>query len=137
MEYTVTAHRIDARGSLAVARQAKVALGTDIAPDDQPGHRDAFNPIELLLAALAACMIKGVERVTPLLAFQIDTVEVRLQAQRQDAPPKINQIDYEILIGSNETDARLDLLHRNILKYGTISNTLSAAVVLQGNLRRA
>jgi uncharacterized OsmC-like protein len=137
MEYRVAAHRVDARGSLAVARRAEIALGTDVAPDNQPGHRDAFNPVELLLAALAACMIKGVERVTPLLAFQIDTVEVPLQAHRQDAPPKITQIDYEILVGSAETDARLDLLHRNILKYGTISNTLSAAVALQGSLRRA
>lgn len=132
MVYQVVAHRVDAQGSLAVAKQAEVLLGTDMA-----GRQDAFNPVELLLAALAACMIKGVERVTPLLSFQIDGVEVRLEAVRQDAPPKITRIDYEIVVQSGESDARLDLLHRNILKYGTISNTLATAVVLEGALRRA
>jgi hypothetical protein len=31
----------------------------------------------------------------------------------------------------------LALLHRNVLKYGTISNTLSGALPLEGVLRRA
>lgn len=131
MDYKVTARRVDAHGSLAVAKQAQVVLGTDMA-----GRQDAFNPVELLLAALAACMIKGVERVTPLLAFQIDGVEVRLEAIRQDAPPKLTRIAYEIIVDSAETQARLDLLHRNILKYGTISNTLVGAVPLEGSIRR-
>lgn len=131
MDYKVTARRVDAHGSLAFAKQAQVLLGTDMA-----GRQDAFNPVELLLAALAACMIKGVERVTPLLAFRIEGVELRLEAIRQDAPPKLTKIVYEIVVDTAETDARLDLLHRNILKYGTISNTLAAAVPLEGAIRR-
>ena len=94
------------------------------------------HPVELLLAALAACMLKGIERVTPMLNFQIDGAEVALEAIRQDAPPKLTLIRYEIVVDSVETDQRLDLLHRNILKYGTISNTLSGAVPLEGTLRR-
>jgi uncharacterized OsmC-like protein len=132
MEYKVVARRVDAAGSLARAKQAEVLLGTDLA-----GREDAFNPVELLLAALAACMIKGVERVKPLLAFEVEGVEVRLEAIRQDAPPKLVKIFYEIVVDSPETQARLDLLHRNVLKYGTISNTLLGAVELVGNLRRA
>lgn len=132
MEYRVTAKRVDGHGSLATAKHASVGLDTDPA-----GRQDAFNPVELLLAALSACMIKGVERVKPLLDFQVEGVEVRLQAFRQDAPPKLVRIQYEILVDSAETDARLDLLHRNILKYGTISNTLSAVMPLDGSLRRA
>ena len=132
MAYKVTARRVDAQGSLAMAKQAQVVLATDMA-----GRQDAFNPVELLLAALAACMIKGAERVTPLLQFQINGIEVRLEAIRQDAPPKLVKILYEIVVDSPETDARLDLMHRNILKYGTISNTLAAAIPLEGVLRRA
>ena len=110
MEYKVTARRIDAHGSLAVAKQAQVVLGTDMA-----GRQDAFNPVELLLAALAACMIKGAERVTPLLAFQIDGVEVRLEAIRQDAPPKLIRIETQAGHGagtptSKVIDERVDLL---------------------------
>jgi uncharacterized OsmC-like protein len=132
MEYRVHARRIDAHGSLAVAKEAEVTLDTDLA-----GRRDAMNPVELLLAALAACMLKGIERVTPMLHFQIDGAEVRLEAVRQDVPPKLTLIRYEIFVDSAETDQRLALLHRNVLKYGTISNTLSAAVPLEGTLRRA
>ena len=132
MEYKVVAQRLDARGSLARAKAAEVVLGTDLA-----GREDAFNPVELLLAALAACMIKGVERVKPLLSFAVEGVEVRLEAVRQDAPPKLVRIEYEIIVDSGESEARLDLLHRNVLKYGTISNTLMGAVELVGVLRRA
>jgi uncharacterized OsmC-like protein len=129
--YRVHASRIDAHGSLAFAKEAEVTLDTDLA-----GRRDAMNPVELLLAALAACMLKGIERVTPMLQFQMDGAEVRLEAIRQDAPPKLSLIRYEIVIDSAETDQRLDLLHRNILKYGTISNTLSSALPLEGQLTR-
>lgn len=39
------------------------------------GRSDAINPEELLLSAIAAYMLKGIEQVTPMLAFQIDSVE--------------------------------------------------------------
>lgn len=131
MDYRVQARRIDAHGSMARAKQAEVLLDTDLA-----GRPDAMNPVELLLTALAACMLKGIERVTPMLQLQIDGAELRLEAVRQDAPPKLTLIRYEIIVDSAEPDQRLDLLHRNILKYGTISNTLAGAVPLQGTLRR-
>ena len=51
-------------------------------------HLDAMNPVELLLSALAACMLKGIERVTPMLHFKINGAEIRLEAVRQDAPWK-------------------------------------------------
>lgn len=95
-----------------------------------------MNPVEFLLSALAACMLKGIERVTPLLQFQLAGAEVSLEAIRQDAPPKLTLIRYEIVVDSAESDQRLDLLHRNVLKYGTISNTLGGAVPLEGHLRR-
>jgi uncharacterized OsmC-like protein len=132
MEYRVHARRLDGHGSLAFAKEAEVTLDTDPA-----GRRDAMNPVELLLSALAACMLKGIERVTPMLHFQIAGAELRLEALRQDSPPKLTLIRYEIIVDSAESDQRLDLLHRNILKYGTISNTLSAAVPMEGTLRRA
>lgn len=131
MDYRVTAERIDAHGSLARTKDASLVLDTDVG-----GRRDAFNPAELFLAAIAACMIKGIERVTPLLKFELRGVEVRLAAVRQDAPPRILRVDYELIVDTDEDDARLDLLHRNVRKYGTISNTVAAALVLEGAIRR-
>lgn len=131
MDYRVTAERIDAHGSLARTKQASLVLDTDVA-----GRPDAFNPAELFLAAIAACMIKGIERVTPMLKFELRGVEVRLSAERQDSPPRILRVDYELIVDTDEDDGRLDLLHRNVRKYGTISNTVAAATVLEGVLRR-
>lgn len=131
MEYQVTAERVDAHGGLARAKDASLILDTDVA-----GRRDAFNPAELFLAAIAACMIKGIERVTPLLKFELRGVQVRLSAVRQDAPPRILRVDYELIVDTPEDDARLDLLHRNVRKFGTISNTVAAATVLEGVIRR-
>jgi uncharacterized OsmC-like protein len=129
--YQITAQRISSHESVARAKQGEILLDTDLV-----GREDAFNPVELLLSALAACMLKGIERMIPLLSFQLDGAWVQLTATRQDAPPKLVSISYEITIDSHETDARLELLHRNILKYGTISNSLGSAVSIAGTLQR-
>lgn len=131
MDYSVKARRIDAHGSVAITKAAEVFLDTDLR-----GRPDAFNPAELFLAAIAACMIKGIERVAPVLKFQLRAVEIRLHAVREDSPPRIASIDYEILVETDENDHRLDLLHSNVRKYGTISNTVAAATKLSGVLRR-
>ena len=132
LEYSVTATRRDAGGSTAGAHGATLDLDTSLS-----GRPEAMNPAELLLAALAACMIKGIERVSPMIGFEFRGVEVRLHAVRQDAPPKIVSIDYELIVDSDEPDHRLELLHTNARKYGTISNTLAAATTLTGVVRRA
>lgn len=131
LNYSVEARRVDAHGSLASTKAAEIVLDTDLA-----GRPDAFNPAELLLAAVAACMIKGIERVTPLLQFELRGVEVSLRAERQDSPPLIVSIDYEIVVDTGESDHRLDLLHTNVRKFGTISNTVAKATRLEGTIRR-
>jgi uncharacterized OsmC-like protein len=131
LEYKVTARRVDAHGSLARTREAEIALDTAMA-----GRPDAFNPAELFLAAIAACMIKGIERVTPMLKFKLSGVEVRLHGVRQDAPPRMVSVDYVIIVDTDESDQRLELLHTNVRKYGTISNTVAAAIRLEGVIKR-
>lgn len=131
LEYSVSARRVDSHGSEARAKHALLVLDTDLA-----GRLDAFNPAELFLASIAACMLKGIERVTPLLQFQIEGAEVRLQGIRQDAPPKMLSVIYDLVIHTDESDARLDFLHKNVRKFGTISNTVAAALDLQGTIRR-
>lgn len=131
LEYAVTAQRTDSHGSEAWTKDAKLTLDTDV-----KGRLDAFNPAELLLAAVAACMIKGVERMIPMLKFQLRGVEVKLHGVRQDSPPKIVSIDYELIVDTDENDQRLDLLHKNVRKYGTISNTVAEATKLEGIIRR-
>jgi uncharacterized OsmC-like protein len=131
LEYRVSAKRIDSHGSEAATKDATITLDTDV-----NGRPDAFNPAELLLAAIAACMIKGIERVTPMLKFKLRGVEVQLHGMRQDSPPKMVAIDYELIVDTDEDDRRLELLHLNVRKFGTIFNTVAAATKLEGVIRR-
>jgi uncharacterized OsmC-like protein len=131
LEYTVTAQRIDSHGSEARTKDAVLTLDTDV-----NGRPDAFNPAELFLASIAACMIKGIERMIPLLKFQLRGVDVKLHGVRQDSPPKMIAIAYKLIVDSEEDDRRLALLHANVRKYGTISNTVAAAAKLEGTIRR-
>ncbi|WP_137134345.1 OsmC family protein [Rhizobium sp. FKY42] len=132
LEYRISAQRIDLRQSVARSESAEIRLATGLT-----GPVDAFNPAELLLASVAACMIKGIERVLPLLDFSLAGVEVKLHAARQDDPPRIVSIDYELVVDTEESDQRLELLHKNVRKYGTISNTVALATRLDGVIRRA
>lgn len=131
LTYAVSARRIDASGSIAHVKEAELLLDTGVA-----GRKDAFNPAELLLAALCACIIKGIERVVPLISFDLDGVEVSVVAERQDAPPKIVRITYDLAVRTSESGQRLELLHTNVKKYGTIFNTLAAATDITGTIRR-
>jgi len=46
------------------------------------------------------------------------------------------RIEYQIVVDTDESDQRLDLLHRNLQKYGTIYNTLAGATELVGTIAR-
>jgi len=132
MEFHVVAKRIDAHAGVATCKDSDLPIDTDMA-----GRRDAFNPAELLLAALGACMLKGIERVVPILSFKLRGVEVRLHGVRQDVPPRLESIEYEILVESDESDQRLALLHKNVRQYGTVFNTVAPGTRLDGVLRRS
>lgn len=131
MHFQVKVQRIDAHSSEAQCKDGVITLDTDL-----KGRSDAFNPAELLLAALAACMIKGIERVMPILKFDLRSVEVNITGIRQDVPPCMESISYEIRVDSDENDRRLELLHENVKKYGTVFNTVSPGTKLSGTLKR-
>jgi uncharacterized OsmC-like protein len=131
MHFDVVSVRLSAHVSESRCKDAVIALDTDMA-----GNRDAFNPAELLLAALSACMIKGIERVVPILRFQLRGVEVRVHGVRQDVPPRMESIDYEIVVDTDEDDRRMALLHDNVKKFGTVFNTVAPCTELSGILRR-
>jgi len=131
LTYDVTLDRMDAQGGTASCKSARLTVDSALA-----GRADAFNPAELLLAALGACMLKNIERVTPILKFEFRKVHISLHGTRQDTPPKMQTIQYVIEIDTDESDHRLDLLHRNVQKYGTVFNTLATGTELIGRIER-
>lgn len=112
-------------------KSATIKLDTNLL-----GTPDAFNPAELLMAAISACMIKGIERVAPMLHFSFRGVEVKLHGVRQDVPPKMESIEYEIIVDTDEEAHRLDLLHKNVRQYGTVFNTVTPGTTLVGTIKK-
>lgn len=131
MQFHVVSHRASAHLSRASCKHAQIDLDTDLA-----GNPDAFKPAELLLAALSACMIKGIERVVPILKFELRGVEVRVHGVRQDVPPRMETISHEIVVDTDEDDRCLALLHDNVKEFGTVFNTVAPGTALSGVMRR-
>lgn len=131
MTFDVRSERVDSTLSVSFCKNARINLDTNL-----NGNPDAFNPAELLLAALSACMIKGIERVVPILKFDLRGVEVKVHGVRQDVPPRMESISYEIRVDTDEDDHRIALLHENVKKYGTVFNTVAPGTDLHGVMVR-
>ena len=94
------------------------------------------NPAELFLASIAACKIKGIERVSPVLNFDLRGASISLHGERQDSPPAMISVTHVLTIDADESDQRLKLLHKTVRKYGTISNRVAEVVNLTGEIRK-
>ena len=61
---------------------------------------------------------------------------MRVHGVRQDVPPRMGSISYEIGVDTDEPDSRLALLHENVKKYGMVFNTVAPGTDLSGLLVR-
>lgn len=91
-------------------------------------------PAELLAAAFAACVIKNVERFSQMLPFVYESVEIDVTLHREDVPPRFDKIDYVVRLVCDEPPGRVELLSRNLAKFGTVYNTLAAACDVTGRI---
>lgn len=103
---------------------------------DSGADRDLTHPgpAELLCAALAACLLKNVERFSGIQPFRYDAARVRVEATRQDSPPRFTRFTYRIEVVTDEPPRRVELLHRNVRQFGTVSSTLGLAAEVVGDL---
>ena len=103
--------------------------------DRSPGQGDVLpGPAELLCGAVAACLLKNVERFSEMLPFEQHGASVRVAAERQQTPPRFTTIRYELRIVTDEPPNRVDLLQRNLAKYGTVYNTLAEVCEISGDI---
>ncbi len=91
-------------------------------------------PAELLCAALAACILKNVERFSHMLPFRYASASIEVTAEREEPPPRVVRMHYRLRVVTDETADRVELLHRNIRKFGTVTNTVAAACELTGEV---
>ncbi len=105
------------------------AHGLDAEFDGTTGRLDELpGPVDVL----CACILKNVERFSQMLPFRYESASILVTAERGEAPPRIVRVSYHQRVVTEEPPARLELLHKNIRKFGTITNTLAAACELSG-----
>lgn len=79
--------------------------------------------------------MKNVERFSGMLPFDYTGADVSVELTRAEAPARIARAGYVLTLETDEPSHRSDLLHRNILQFGTITNTLVASCDLSGEVR--
>ena len=90
------------------------------------------NPAELFLGAFASCMLKNVERFSTMMKFTYSKAEVNVSATRMEKPLKMDDINYILTIYSSDENLNLQLLKKNIEKFGTIYNTIKLSCTING-----
>jgi len=91
-------------------------------------------PVDLLLGALAACILKNVERFSRMLKFNYSHCEISILGERIDVPASITAIQYELVIHNSDEKLNIKLLKRNLEKYGTVYNTLAKSCQITGDI---
>lgn len=127
MRYEVEAHVVGP--GVSRARIKASAIDFDTAAGETaslPG------PADLLVTAFAACVLKNVARFAERLPFRYRGAAIHVTAEREDRPPRIARLHYVLRVNTDEPPHRVDLLHRNVAKFGTIFNTLAAACAVSG-----
>jgi len=133
----MTAHDYFVQSQFDSVKGTATTRGINVQFDGaEDGEHDAFNPVELLLTSVTACLIKGTVRAARMNNIDIRHTEVRIQGKRQDAPPKVVEISYEVLLDTDASRQQLDLIQKNLNKFGTITNTVAASVPVTGYVRR-
>lgn len=103
--------------------------------DTSAGQSDVLpGPADLLVTAFAACVLKNVERMSRLQPFRYEGAEIEMTAVRAERPPRIARIHYRLTVFSDEPQRRVELLHRNIARQGTIYNTLTSTCEVTGEI---
>ncbi len=131
-----TSQRYTARGEVRPGGTGRLdAHGLDVAFDGTAGRVEELpGPADILAAALGACLLKNVERFSRMLPFRYESASVEVTAERAEPPPRIVRVSYRLRVVTYEPPARVELLHHNVRKFGTITNTLAAACELSGTI---
>jgi uncharacterized OsmC-like protein len=129
LEYEVKAQQVVPNVSTVRAKQAQIYF------DSSPGQSEhLLNPAELFLSAFAACVLKNVGRFSEKLKFSYKKAAIRVHGVREEPPPRLTKIHYQLMLWTEEPQRRVDLLHRNLEKYGTIFNTVSISCQVSGEI---
>lgn len=94
-----------------------------------------FNAVETLLSAVGACFSTSLSMVAELSRVRIDKLRMTVSAERQDKPPRINEIRYTAFIQTGADKAKVDRLVALAEQNSTVIGTLRTAVPVSGEWR--
>ena len=94
------------------------------------------NPAELFLGAFSACILKNVERFLNPMDFEYSEAELIVSAVRLEKPPRMDEINYESIIYSQDANLNSNLLKKNIEKFGTLYNTVQSSCSIVGTIKK-
>tara|TARA_R110001583_G_scaffold9971_4_gene46584 strand:+ start:3693 stop:4211 length:519 start_codon:yes stop_codon:yes gene_type:complete len=131
MEYTVKAHSFSKTNALIEIKQSSIDFGiTPETADSLP------NPAELFLGSFSSCILKNVERFSVLMHFEYTTAEISVKATRLEKPPRMDEINYVLKVHSKDKNLNIELLKKNIEKFGTIYNTVKLSCTINGTIEK-
>jgi uncharacterized OsmC-like protein len=127
--YWVDAHSTLGGAATATTKQATIDF------DATAGQTDTLpGPADLFTAAFAACVLKNVERFSQILPSRYERASIEVTTERQDAPPRMIAVRYVLRVVTDEPPPRVELLHTNIRRHGTVFNTLAAVCDVTGDI---
>lgn len=130
MNYEIKATSTANNDASIVIKQANIDFGTTAASETV-----SPNPAELFLGAFAACILKNIERFSSFMKFTYARAEVVVNGTRTNKPPRITAIDYDLTIYSDDSNLNVNLLKKNIEKFGTIYTTVKLSCKITGTIR--
>ncbi len=129
MKYQIKASSVSNKDAEIHIKQSDIDFGTT-----SKTAETLPNPAELFLGAFSACMLKNVERFSGMMNFSYSKATVEVHATRLENPPRMDNINYNLTIYSNDKKLNTDLLKKNIEKFGTIYNTVKLSCSISGTI---
>jgi len=129
LEYEIKANLIN--GGLAIAKANRSEIAFEATADRDPVLPNAA---ELLLTSLAACMLKNVQRYSEILNLPYRKAQIIVSGKRSDNPPRMMEISYRLEVDTVVDNRKIANWHKNILKFGTVTNTLMRSGNLKGTM---
>jgi uncharacterized OsmC-like protein len=129
MNYNIQASATSKKNASIKIKESEIVFGTT------PESAAVLpNPAELFLGSFSACILKNVERFSDLMNFEYSKAEITVNAIRLEKPPRMDELKYELKIYSQDETLNIDLLKKNIEKFGTIFNTVKSSCTIDGEV---
>ena len=129
MNYHIKASSISNQDAVIHIKQSNIDFGTT-----SKTAETLPNPAELFLGSFASCILKNVARFSAMMKFNYTKATIEVNATRLENPPRMENIVYNLTIYNNDKKLNLDLLKKNIEKFGTIYNTVKLSCSISGSI---